>query len=83
MPTISLEALFSILIINVPEGRDVAIFDVPATYFDADMPGENFTILKIEGEFVDIMCEVNPEHNKCMYVKWGKINIPNIIERIL
>ena len=58
--TIYLEALFTILIINAHGGRDVVIFDVPGAYLNADMPQDKFIQLKIEGEFVDIMCKVNP-----------------------
>ena len=59
-PTISLEALFTILIIDAQEGRDVEIFDVPGSYLNSDMPEDKFVLLKIEGNFVDIMGEVNP-----------------------
>ena len=44
------------LIIDSHKVRDVAIFDVPGAYLNADMIKEKFIILKIEGEFVDIMC---------------------------
>ena len=67
LPNIYLEALFNIPIINAHEGRDVEIFDVPRAYLNADMPEDKFILLKIEGKFVDIMCEVNPKHKK-MYV---------------
>ena len=40
------------------------VFDVPGAYLNADMPEDKFILLKIEGECVDIMCEVNPEHKK-------------------
>ena len=51
----------ALLLINAYEERDVAIFDVPGAYFHADVPEETFAILKIKGDFVDIMCDVNPE----------------------
>ena len=63
-PTISLEALFPSLIIYAHEGRDVGIFDIPGAYLNADMPEDKFILFNIEGEFVDIMCEVNSEHKK-------------------
>ena len=38
------------------------------------MQREKITILKIEGEFVDIMCEVNPEHTKNIRTEnWLKV----------
>ena len=59
-PKISLEALFTILIIDAHEVRDVEFFDVPGSYLNYDMPEDKFVLLKIKGKFVDIMCEVNP-----------------------
>ena len=60
-PTLSLESLMSLLLISAHEERDTAVFDVPGAYLHADIPGDKFVILKVEGEFVDIMCQVNPE----------------------
>ena len=42
----------------------MAIFDVPGAYLKSDMPEDKLILLNIEDEFVDIMCEVNPEHKK-------------------
>ena len=62
----------AILLINAYEGRDTAVFDVPGAYLHAKMPGDKFAILKIEGEFVDIMCEVNPEYKADVRFENGK-----------
>jgi len=61
-PTLSFEALMGIVLVSAYEQRDTAISDVPGAYLHAEMPDDKFTILKIEGEFVDIMYEVNPEY---------------------
>ena len=71
-PTLSLEALMAILLINAYEERDTAIFDVPGAYLHAKIPDDKFAILKIEGEFVDIMCEVNPEYKDDVRFENGK-----------
>ena len=63
-PNISLEAFFTSLIIDARKGRDVAIYDVPGAYLNADIPEDNVVLLNIQGEFVEIMCKVNPEHKK-------------------
>ena len=63
-PTIYLEALFTGLIIDAHEGRDVDCFDVPGLYFNVDIPEDNFILLNIKGEFMDIMCKVKPKHKK-------------------
>ena len=61
-PTLSLEALMTILLINAYEERDTAIFNVPRAYLHAKIPDDKFASLKIRGEFVDIMCAVNQEY---------------------
>ena len=42
----------------------MAIFDVPGAYLNDNMPEDNIVLLKLEDDFVDIMCEVNPEFIK-------------------
>ena len=42
------------------EGQDVSTFDVPGAYFNADIPNDKYASLKLEGEFMDIMCNMNP-----------------------
>ena len=44
-PTVSTEALFTTMIIDIFEGRDVAIFDVPNAYLHAKMPQEKNILL--------------------------------------
>ena len=39
-PTISLEALFTTLVIYAYEERDVATFDIPGTYLHSKMPAD-------------------------------------------
>ena len=71
-PTISLESIMALLLINAYEERDVTIFDVPGAYLHADVQEEKFAILKIEGDFVDIMCDVNPEYKPYVRYEHGK-----------
>ena len=66
-PTASLEAILSTMIIDSYEERDVAIADIPGAYLHAEMPPGKNILLKLEGEFVDIMCSVNGEH-KCNFI---------------
>ena len=63
--------MFTSLIIDAHEGIDVAIFDVPGAYLNANIPEDKFILLNIEGEFVDIMCEVNSKHKKNIRVYNG------------
>ena len=38
----------------------MAIFDVRGAYLNAYIPEDKCVLIKLEDEFVDIMCEVNP-----------------------
>ena len=56
------------IIIDVVEGRKVAIFDVPGAYLHAEMPDDQRTLMVLRGDFVDIMCQVNPDYEKFVSV---------------
>ena len=71
-PTVSLEAIVGTLLIDAREGRDVAIFDIPGAYLQAEMPKEKKLLMKFRDEFVDIMCEVNPEYKQFVIEENGK-----------
>ena len=71
-PTASIEAIVSTLLIDIFEGRDVAIYNIPGAYLHAEMPEEHRVILKIKGKFVDIMCRVNPEFQKHVLIERGR-----------
>ena len=49
----------------------MVIFDVPGAYLNAYPPEDKFILLNIEGKFVDILCELNPNHNKNVHVENG------------
>ena len=61
-PTASLEAIFTTLVIDAIEERDVAVVDVPGAYLHAEWPAGKRVLLKLVGKFVDIMCQVNPKY---------------------
>ena len=63
-PTVGLDALVLTTLIDATEGRDVATFDVPGAYLHANMPEDKRVLLRLDGQFVDIMCEVNPSFRK-------------------
>ena len=56
----------SILLIDAMEQRDVTVFDLPGAYLQADIPAYNQILLRIRDEFVNIMCEVDPDHKPCV-----------------
>ena len=49
----------------------MAIYDVPGAYLNADIPEDTVVLLNTKGEFVDIMCKVNPKHKKNICVENG------------
>ena len=60
------------LLIDANKGRDVAIFDAPGAYLQAEMPREKKLLMKFRNEFVDIMCEVNSEYEQYVIKENGK-----------
>ena len=74
-PTAALESLIVTLLVDAYEGRDVGIFDIPGAYLQAKLapkPNNERVLMKLAGAFVDIMCEVNPEHKKNVIYENGK-----------
>ena len=70
-PTVSLEGLFVTLVIYAYEGREIATFDIPGAYLHALMPKDKQVILKLKGQFVDIMCDINPEYKQHVRTERG------------
>ena len=69
---ITLEVLLSIMVIDEYEGRKVENFDVPGEYLQIDIPKNNSMLLLLEGKFVDIMCDINPEYKQHVKNKEGR-----------
>ena len=65
----------STLLIDDTEQRGVAVFDVPGYYLQTEMPPEKWILLCIRDDFVDIMCEVNPEYKPYAWYDIGKKDI--------
>jgi len=83
-PTTSLESILSTMIIDAYEERDVAIADIPGAYLHAEMPKGKNVLLKLEGEFVDIMCSVNPEHTEnIVYELKGRKMVKVVYQKVL
>ena len=85
-PTASLESLLVTLLVDAYEDRDVATYDVPGAYLQASLaPTDNGerVLMKLVGEFVDIMCKVNPEHTKnIVYENGQKVLYMEILQAI-
>ena len=70
-PTVSLEGLIITLVADSYEQLYVATFNVPGAYFHSKIPKEKKIILKLWGNFVDIMRELNPKRLSSVVVENG------------
>ena len=82
-PTCSTESLMETLVIDVMEQIDVAIFDVPGDFLQTALTADNFLLVRIIDEFVDVICEVNPEYiSYVIYDNGKKVLCLNILRSI-
>ncbi len=58
------------LVIDALERREVATADVPGAYLHADM--DDFTVLKLVGQSVGILCLAHPEYETFVTEDNGK-----------
>jgi hypothetical protein len=58
------------ILIDAKERRDVAVADVEGAYLHADM--DVFTVLKLEGLDVDIMCNMDESYKEFVVEENGK-----------
>ena len=65
-----MESLIISLLIDLKEGRDVAIANVVEAYIKANML--DYVIVKLTGKIVDVMCEINSEYEKFIAIENGK-----------
>ena len=72
--TITLEGILVTMMIDAYEYRKVENFGIPAAYLQTDLPTEKFTLLLMEGNFMDIMCDINPNYKKHVKLKTGRKN---------
>ena len=66
-PTVSVDALMMSIMIDAYERRDVATADVAGAYLHARL--KDFTLLKVEGESVDILCSVSEKYKAFVTVE--------------
>ena len=60
------------LVIDATEQRDVAILDVPGSFLQNALTADKFLLVRIRYEFLDVVCEVNPEYIQYVRYKNGK-----------
>ena len=69
-PTVSTNALVLSLMIDAYECRDVATADVEGAYLHADQV--DFTLVRLEGQSVDIMCKINEGYRSFVSTEGNK-----------
>mmetsp|Transcript_42936 Transcript_42936/g.62917 ORF Transcript_42936/g.62917 Transcript_42936/m.62917 type:complete len:117 (-) Transcript_42936:870-1220(-) len=69
---VSTEANVASLIIDAFEERDVAVYDILGAFLQSDIPKDKQMQLNFFDEFVDMMCEINPEYKNMLSTKMGK-----------
>ena len=71
------------MIIDANEGHNIDTFDVPGTYLHAKIPKDKRIIMKLRGDFVNIMCQVNPEYKQHVgYENGNKVLYLQVIRAI-
>ena len=70
LPTITMEVLLDNMLIDAYEDKKMANFDVSGAYLQTDLPKYKFVLLLLEGKFVDVMCDINPEYKKHVRFKY-------------
>ena len=63
-PAVSMEGIFLTFLIAPYEGRKVVLFDIPGAFLQAEMSEDKLLLLEFWDEYVEMMCQVNPEHRK-------------------
>ncbi len=50
----------TVLLIRAHKGQKNILFNVPGAFLQAEMADDKLVLLKLKGEFVDMMCKINP-----------------------
>ena len=52
------------LMIGVHEGHIMISFDVPGAFLQAEMAEDKLVLLKLKGQFAEMICDINSEYRK-------------------
>ena len=65
------------------EGRHFISFNVPGAFLYAEMSEDKLVFLKMKNSFVDMMCQIDPEHTKnIQYENGQKVLYMKVIQAI-
>jgi len=70
-PTVATEAVFLTAVIDALEEREVAVFDIPGAFMQADM--DELVHIRFTGQMVELLLEIDQEMYKpCIVLERGK-----------
>ena len=69
-PTATPESVLLTALIDAVEDRHVVVADVTGAYLNADM--DDFVLIRLSGDDVDMMCKANPTYKKFIHTGSGK-----------
>ena len=72
MPNAYLESIFTMLVVDAYEERNIATFGITGVFLHTKIPADKNVILKLRGQFVDIMCDINEEYRQCVRYEKGQ-----------
>ena len=68
-PTTTPESVFLTTLVDAVEERHVVVADVTGAYLNADM--DDFVLIRLTGDDVDMMCNANPTYEQFVTMKHG------------
>ena len=74
-PTVGLESLMTTLMIGVHEGQKIISFDVPGAFLQAEMAEDKLVLLKLKGQFAEMMCDINSEYRNKVQKNGKKVKV--------
>ena len=72
-PLVQMTRMMLLLIQAAQEGRQIHTTNVWGAYLHAEM--DNFVVIKLQGQIVDILCEMKPEYKNLVVYKNGKATV--------
>ena len=81
-PTVANEAMFLTAVIEAMEGREVAVFDVPGTFMQADM--DELVHVRFNGKMVELLLEIDKDmYGPCVTTEgWQQVMYVELLKAL-
>ena len=80
-PTVHTDSIIFTAIIDATERRIVVVTDVIGAYLNASI--NEFLLLKIEGEQVDMLCKIDSKYGEYIIIEKGKKILYLVLRKVL